>query len=286
MLAIALLSVMFVAPTEGSPQEQAATYAAAGEAHLERAAVPGDRQLDEFDDAHRNFDLAYLTADDTGHLCRALHVAELALTRVTFPDAQARLSWEEVKRDDLGRLRKHAAETRRANCRYAANGEPQRPRVAILTDDDFSPRVGPHTNSPADGGRVSISLPVPTPTTRRRWNTQTAAGAILTGTGVGLIGLLAGAVGLQVRNAEKLRDIASNADAAGELADADRDRAAKIHADSLQIRNVAIGVGVAGAASLAAGVALLATRKKTSRAVAVMPYGGPLGGGAVLRLRF
>ena len=127
---------------------------------------------------------------------------------------------------------------------------------------------------------------VPTPTTRRRWNTQTAAGAILTGTGVGLIGLLAGAVGLQVRNAEKLRDIASNADAAGELADADRDRAAKIHADSLQIRNVAIGVGVAGAASLAAGVALLATRKKTSRTVALMPYGGPLGGGAVLRLRF
>ena len=83
-----------------------------------------------------------------------------------------------------------------------------------------------------------------------------------------------------------MRDLASNAAVAGELTDVEWDRAAEIRADSLQIRNVAIGVGVAGAASLATGVALLASRKKGPRAVALMPYGGPLGGGAVLRLRF
>ena len=51
MLAIALLSVMFVAP--GDVSSQAETYVAAGEAHLERAAVPGDQQLDDFDGATR-----------------------------------------------------------------------------------------------------------------------------------------------------------------------------------------------------------------------------------------
>jgi hypothetical protein len=279
MLAIALLSFMFVAPAEPSPQDQARTYAAAAEAHLERAAVRGDQQLDEFDGAHKNFDLAYLTADDTGHLCRALHVAELALTTVTFTDAQARLSWEEVQHDDLERLRKRAAETGRANCRYDARGEPQRPRVAVLTDADFPPPVAPHMLSPAPSERLTIDPLAPTPAQPRRWRTQTTVGAIFTGAGVGLVGVFAGAIGLRARYAEELRGIADNADITGELTASDRDRAAQINADSLQARNVAIGVGVTGAASLATGVALLATRKKTPRAVS-------LGGGAVLRLRF
>ncbi len=286
MLAIPLLSIMFVAPAELSPQDQARTYAVAAEAHLERAPLPGEQQLDEFDGAHKNFDLAYLTAFDPAHLCRALQVAELVLATVAFTDPQPRLSWEEVQRDDIERLREDAAQTGRANCRHDAHGKPARPRVAVLTDDDFSPPVTPRGSSPADRERLAIDPPEPTPRQRRRWNIQTAAGAIFTGAGVGLIGVLAGAIGLQVRNAAKMRDLANNAAVAGELTDVEWDRAAELRADSLQTRNMAIGVGVAGVASLATGVALLATRKKWPRAVALMPYGGPLGGGAVLRLRF
>ena len=80
MLAIALLPIMFVAPAELSPQDQAATYAAAAEAHLERAALPGEQQLDEFDGAHTNFDLAYLMAFDPAHLCRALQAVTSCTT--------------------------------------------------------------------------------------------------------------------------------------------------------------------------------------------------------------
>ena len=286
MLAIPLLSIMFVAPAELPPQEQAGIYVALGEAHLERAALPGEQQLDEFDGAHKNFDLAYLTVFEPAHLCRALQVADLVLATVTFTDPQPRLSWEEVQRDDIKRLREDAAQTGRANCRHDAHGKPVRPRVAVLNDDDFSPLVAPPISSPADSERPAIDLPEPTPRQPRRWNIQTAAGAIFTGAGVGLVGVLAGAIGLQVRNAAKLRDLENNAVVAGGLTDAEWDRAAEIRAASLQTRNVAIGVGVAGVVSLATGVALLATRKTGPRAVALMPYGGPLGVGAVLRLRF
>ena len=286
MLAIPLLSIMFVAPAELPPQAQAGIYAALGEAHLERAALPSEQQLDEFDGAHKNFDLAYLTVFEPAHLCRALQVADLVLATVTFTDPQPRLSWEEVQRDDIKRLREDAAQTGRANCRHDAHGQPQRPRVAVLTDADFPPPTAPRTSSPADTGRLLIEPLAPTPTQRRRWKVQTVAGAIFTGAGVGLVGVLAGAIGLRVRYAEELRGIANNADDKGDLAASDRERAAQINTDSLQARNTAIGVGVASAISLATGVALLATRKKAPRAVALMPYAGPLGGGAALRLRF
>ena len=44
MLIIVSLSLLLATPT---PADEAANYAAAGEAHLERAATPGDHQLDE-----------------------------------------------------------------------------------------------------------------------------------------------------------------------------------------------------------------------------------------------
>jgi hypothetical protein len=134
--------------------------------------------------------------------------------------------------------------------------------------------------------RPRLDLSGSTPAARRRWQARTAAGAVLTGAGVGLAGVVAAMIGLRVRQAEELRDIFDNARATGDLSDLDRSRAETIKADSIQTRNVAIGAGVAGAASLATGIALLVTRKSTSRGVALVPYGGPLGGGAVLRLRF
>ena len=115
MLIIVSLALLLAAPT---PADEAATYAAAGEVHLERAAIPGDHQLDEFDGAHKNFDSAYLVAEDPRYLCRALQVAEVVLARVAFTSDQERLSWAEVRQDDLDRLRQDAGKTRRANCRF------------------------------------------------------------------------------------------------------------------------------------------------------------------------
>jgi hypothetical protein len=289
MLPLIMASTLLIAPAAGSsesdPKQQAAVYAALAEDHLRRAASPGEQQLDEFDEAHKNFDLAFLTADDTQHLCRAAFTAELALSTASFTDDQARLSWEEVRRDDLDRLRKRAAATRVANCRYDAAGAPLRPRVAVLEDADFLPAAAPPAPEVKDE-RPRLDLSTPTPVEQRRWQARTTAGGLLTGAGVGLAGVLAAMIGLRVRQAQELSDIFDNARAAGDLSDADRGRAETIRADSIQTRNVAIGAGIAGAASLATGVALLATRKPTSRGVALVPYGGLLGGGAVLRLRF
>jgi hypothetical protein len=288
MLAIALLPIILAVPVstspEGTPQQQAEIYAAAGEGHLRRAATPGEQQLDEFEEAHKSFDLAYLTADDTRHLCRALFAAEVALSTANFTDDQARLSWEEVRRDDLDRLRMDAAETRRSNCRFDAKGGPRPPRLAVMDDAEFSLMAAPST--PAQGEQVQVEQVGSASKQLRRWNTQTAAGALFTGAGVGLVGVLAGAIGLRVRQAEAMRDIFDNAKTAGDLSDVDRSRADAIRADGLQARNVAIGVGVAGAVSLATGIALLVTRKNATRPVALLPHGGLLGGGATLRMRF
>lgn len=288
MLATALLPIILAVPAstspEGTPQQQAEIYAAAGEGHLRRAATPGEQQLDEFEEAHKNFDLAYLTAADARHLCRALFAAEVALSTANFTDDQARLSWEEVRRDDLDRLRMDAAETRRSNCRFDAKGGPRPPRLVVMDDADFSLMAPPGTSTSA-GGDQEVDRAGAMPM-QRRWNAQTAAGALFTGAGVGLVGVLAGAIGLRVRQAEAMRDIFDDARATGSLSDADRSRADAIKADGIQTRSVAIGVGVAGAVSLATGVALLVTRKKVTRPVALLPYGGLLGGGAMLRMRF
>jgi hypothetical protein len=289
MLAIVLLSNLLAAPatdsSENDPKLEAAVYAAAAEDHLRRAASPGAQQLDEFEGAHKNFDLAFLTADDAQHLCRALLAAELALSTAHFSEDQARMSWEEVRRDDLDRLRKRATATGVANCRYDATGTPLRPRVAVLDDADFPPAAASPSLRVEDE-RPRLDLSGPTPVSRRRWQARTAAGAVLTGAGVGLAGVVAAMIGIRVRQAEELRDIFDNARATRDLSDPDRSLADAIKADSIRTRNVAIGAGVAGAASLATGIALLVTRKSASRGVALVPYGGPLGGGAVLRLRF
>jgi len=279
MLAIVLLPFIIAAPASTPPPSEAERYADIGEGHLERAATPGERQLGEFDEAHKNFDLAYLTGDDAQHLCRALFAAEVALATVNFTDDQARISWEEVRRDDLDRLQKNAAGAGRSNCRFDAKGEPQRPRLAAMDDAEFLRMTSPGT--PSSGDRLPIAA-----SPRRRWNAQTAAGALFTGMGVGLVGVLAGVIGTKVRQAEVMRDIFDDATATGILSDADRRRAEAIKADAIEARSVAIGLGVAGAVSLVTGVALLATRRKATRPVALLPYGGPIGGGAVLRMRF
>ncbi len=113
-----------------------------------------------------------------------------------------------------------------------------------------------------------------------------AVGATFTGLGLGFIGVMVGALSVQAQQAEAMRAIFDRARTAGELSDVDRGRADDLLADSIQTRHVAIGVGIAGAATLATGITLLATRKLAARRFAVLPHGGPFGGGATVRLRF
>lgn len=279
MLILVSLSLLLAAPT---PTDEAATYAAAGEAHLERAAIPGDHQLDEFEGAHKNFDSAYLVAEDPRYLCRALQVAEVVLARVAFASDQERLSWAELRQDDLERLRQDAAQTRRANCRFDAASAPIQRRVALLTDADVPP--GDPLLATPDGRGLEVSGPTRAP--RRRDQAQMAVGATFTGLGLGFIGVMVGALSVQAQQAEAMRAIFDRARTAGELSEVDRGRADDLLADSIQTRHVAIGVGIAGAATLATGITLLATRKLAARRFAVLPHGGPFGGGATVRLRF
>jgi hypothetical protein len=69
---------------------------------------------------------------------------------------------------------------------------------------------------------------------QRQWTAQTAAGALFTGAGVGLVGVLAGAIGVRVRQAEAMRDIFDDARTTGSLSDVDRSRVDAIKADGIQ----------------------------------------------------
>jgi hypothetical protein len=113
-------------------------------------------------------------------------------------------------------------------------------------------------------------------------------GAVLTGAGIGMLGILAGILELERQRAVEVRGIieAAKAEQRG-YTPAEERRYLDLRDDLIRGRDAAIGVGVAGLVSLGTGVALLATRKKArSRSYALAPYGGPQGVGAVLRLRF
>lgn len=280
MVVFALASILLAAPT---PADDAANYAATGEAHLQRAATPGEHQLDEFEGAHKNFDSAYLVGDDPRYLCRALQVTEVVLARVAFASDQERLSWAELRDDDLDRLKQDAAKTRRENCRFDATAASAQRRVAMFTDADMPQGA---SSSPEHLARPRFEPARPTPAQPRGARAQTAVGATFTGLGLGFVSLTAGALALHAQQAAAMRAIFDRARAAGELSDADRGRVEDLRADSIQTRNVAIGLGITGAATLATGITLLATGKRAARRFAVLPHGGPFGGGAALRLRF
>lgn len=304
MLAIVFLSLLLSgAATKVSEAE---TFAAAAEAHLKLATTSAERPLDEFHNAHTKFDAAFLVDEVTKYLCSALGVADLALRTGTFTDEQERLSWEETQRDDLDRLRDEATRTGHANCRYDEKGKP---RLVLLAADDPLPNPTLAADEPtANPGLVAndptanpvLSTPLAAPAAVRRELTvpsrrqihraraHTAMGAIFTGAGIGMLGILAGVLQLERQRVREVRGIidAVKAENRGYTAAEER-RYFELRDDLLRGRDVAIGVGVAGLVSLGTGVALLATRKKTrSRTYALQPYGGPQGAGAVLRLRF
>ncbi len=289
MLAIVFLSLVLSEPqiATATGVSQAETFAAAADAHLKLATTSAERPLDEFHNAHTKFDAAFLVDGATVYLCRALAVADLALRTATFTDEQERLSWEETRRDDLDRLRDDAAQTGRANCRYGATGKP---RVVLLAADD-PPALAADDLAADPPLSTPLAAPPATVPSRRqlhRDRAHTAMGAVFTGAGIGMLGILAGVLQLERQRAGEIRGIidAAKAEHRG-YTPAEERRYFDLRDDLLRGRDVAIGVGVAGLVSLGTGVALLATRKKTrSRTYALQPYAGPQGAGAVLRLRF
>lgn len=291
MLAIALGTLLF-STTPTTEASRAETFAAAGEALLRRAT--DERSVDAFEEAHKNFDNAYLVADEPRYLCRALAVAELALRSAAFATDQERLSWEDLRREDLDRLRDDAAQTQRSNCRFDASGKPLPPRVALIDPDGPAPAAAPtplageRGRLPVDGPAAARSPATGTQQREHRVRALTATGAIFTAAGVGLLGGFVGVVELERRRAVEIKGLIAAA-RAEERYFTDQE-AQQYHQLTGELRHglkVAIGVGAASVVSLTTGIVVLATQKrvKTER-YAIHPYGGLQGAGAVLRLRF
>lgn len=274
MLTILALPLLLLAPATPT----AADLAAEGEVHL-KAAETADHPLDVLVDAHASFDSAYLVGHDAQHLCRALDVAELALGSGTFTGDEERRSWEETRQDDVDRLRQDAEMTGRGNCRFA--GKPIAPRVAMIDPDGALPRMPEPAGQAAPPIRAGRG-------DARRWRAHTGAGTVLTTAGLGLLGVLTGVLVLERRWIGEMRELVGTAQAEGRQFTVDEHRRfGELRDDVFRGADVAIGVGVAGLATLGTGVALLATRKKArARGYSFQPYGGPLGAGAVLRLKF
>lgn len=254
-------------------------FSDAGDAYVKLADLPGVDRRSALDKAHRNYDSAYLTTKNPSRLCRALGVAEQVLGEGGFNDADQASYWKDTVDDDLRRLQADAQSTHRANCRFAASGAPRANIVATLTDDDFA-ELGP-TADPGTPQKIDR------PPATRRWRAQTASAAVFSGLGIGFLGAFAGALAIQSQHAKTLQSMTAKAKAESrDFTDAEWRNFNNIRDDGLQVRNVAIGMGVAGVIALTTGVALLVTRTTASRTLALQPYGGPLEGGAVLRVGF
>jgi hypothetical protein len=254
-------------------------FSDAGDAYVKLADLPGVDRRSALDKAHLNYDSAYLTTKNPSRLCRALGVAEQVVGEGGFNDADQASYWKDTVDDDLRRLRADAQATHRPNCRFAASGSPRANIVATLTDDDFA-ELGP-TADPGPPQKIDR------PPATRRWRAQTASAAVFSGLGIGFLGAFAGALAIQSQHAKTLQSMTAKAKAESrDFTDAEWRNFNNIRDDGLQVRNVAIGMGVAGVIALTTGVALLVTRKTASRTLALHPYGGPLEGGAVLRVDF
>lgn len=264
--------------------EAQAMFGDAGDAYVKLAEMPGVNRRSELDRAHTNYDSAYLATQNPSRLCWALKVAERVVREGEFRDEDQARYWRDTVDDDLRRLQADARSTQRANCRFDKSGSPRALVVATLTDDDFAepPASTTRGETPVD------PQPRPRAPAARRWRAQTASGAVLTGLGLGFVGALAGVLELQAQYASAMRRMSAAVKAEGRdtFTDGEWQQFNALRHDGLQLRNAAIGVGVAGVLSLSAGVALLATRKRMSRKFDLQPHAGPLGGGAVLRVRF
>lgn len=266
------------AQAEGKARERA--YAEAGELFVKLAALPGVERRKEMFNAHTNLEAAYLTSHETRHLCRALGVAELVIREDGFKDEQMGQFWRDLVEEDLDRLRADAVKTKRPNCRFGETGNP-RSTVPLIADGDPPPARLNMSEKPVFVPKDERPRP------SRRYQAHTAAGALFTGVGISFLGLFAGAVGVQIDQVQAIRKQRDLVEGQGRVPTANEQAWAEDRKETaLQAQTVAIGVGTAGAVSLATGIALLVTRKRHARPLALRPFGGAYGAGVLLRVRF
>ncbi len=261
MLTIVILPLFLASPEPPS----AKALAAKGDAYLE-AAETAERPLDVLLSAHTSFDSAYLVDKDAAYLCRALDVTGRALRSTAFADEQEQKFWEETRDEDLERLQTDAVEHERDNCRFTASGSPAAPRVAMIDADGPSP-----TRSAAplgDAGQAKElssrwhGTPTPSWAEMRRRRAHTAAGAVFTSVGLGLLGALAGVLVRERQRIDEMQGLVGTAKAEGRQFTSDEDRRFWALRDEVAHgASAAIGVGVAGLVAFGTGVAVLATRK-------------------------
>lgn len=262
------------------------SFGDAGEAYLKLASMPGVVRRDELDRAHVNFDSAYLTSSATVHLCRALQVAEMTLAEGGFDEEQEAKFWQDIRDDDLQRLQMDARTTGRANCRFGPGGERPRVKVALLGDDETGP-PSPQLNVKPGPVHATGSVKAAQGTrVERRHQALMVSGSVLVGVGLGSLGLLAGVLELHRRQAGTMARMIDDARAAGGFSMAGLQQHDRLYDDALRTRHAAIGLGVVSVAALTTGIALLVSRKRATRTLALYPHGGLHGAGATIRLRF
>ncbi len=246
-------------------------YAAAADDYLKLASLPGADGETALKQAHLNLDSAFVKTSDVVHLCRALGVARRRIAMGGFKSDQARLSWEERATDDEARL---AAVD--GHCPSASASSP--PQLL----DVVASATPPRDELPTPAGRASVRLDRVGDRRRRAW---TAAGAALTGLGLGFGGLMGLTLALHVQQLAALRR-ANDVPAGFIYPTSEQHRLTELHDDARLTRAASIGLGVASTVVLGTGIGLLASRRRAPRSMALAPHGGPHGGGMTLRLRF
>lgn len=254
----------------------AGAYANAADDYLKLASLPRADSESALKQAHLNLDSAFVKTSDIIHLCRALAIARRRIAMGRFKSDQARLSWEERVADDEARIAK--ADGR---CPTAATSS----TPPTLLDAPLS--AIPAREEPTS----AISIPVGHTALRldrvaeRRVRARTAAGATLTGLGLGLGGLMGLTLALHGQQIAALRR-ANDVPEGFIYPTSGQNMLTELHDGARLTQAASIGLGVASAALLGTGIGLLASRRQVPRAMALAPHGGLHGGGMTLRLRF
>lgn len=261
--------------TRARTQHEAREFVLAANTYVALSSLPGVDIDDALGRAHIELEAAFGATREALHLCRALHLARGRLARGDGGDErerQKRLFWEETVAEDLAQLAEFGGE---ASCPPTSAR-----RVGLLVADHSATTP----SSPPEAAASPAVDAAPRPA-ERRLRARRAAGLTLTGVGVGFAGLMGVALAGYLKGYEAIQ-------AAGDKPEgfvysgAEEAALRRAHADTELLQGLAAGLGVASAATLATGIGLLASHRRTARRMALLPSGVPRGGGLVLRLQF
>lgn len=252
-------------------------YVQAADTYLALSSLPGVDVDDALGRAHFDLEAAFSSTQQASHLCRALQLARGRLARGADDDAQKRqrrLFWEETVAEDLERLAEAGGEA------ICPPGQGQ--RVDLLVADGSPAAAAP--SSPIEATPAPKVDDAPRPV-ERRLRARRAAGFALTGVGVSFAGLMGGALAGYLKYYAVIQAAGDKPE--GFVYPGDQQATlGRAHADAQVLQGLAAGLGVASAATLATGIGLLASQKRTARRMALLPSSVPRGGGLVLRLQF